>query len=175
MRIIETEAYQFDELSDTAKEKARDWWKEGNDYPFLSEEMEETAIDLLLKYKIKDASDLKVYYSLSYCQGDGAMVEFVADWKAWRVTVKQYGHYSHERSTTIELTSNKTGEYAPAETETDFEENVYIPMCLELKKYGYDFIDTENEDEYVDENILANEYEFHAEGARIWKWTPFIL
>jgi len=30
MRIIETKVYKFDELSDEAKEKARDWWKEAS-------------------------------------------------------------------------------------------------------------------------------------------------
>ena len=46
-----------------------------------------------------------------------------------------------------------------------------------IRKVTWDYIrehgvlhiedDTENEDVYVDENILANEYEFDAEGARI--------
>ena len=30
MRIKETKVYQFDELSDKAKEKARDWWREAS-------------------------------------------------------------------------------------------------------------------------------------------------
>ena len=30
MRIRKTKVYQYDELSDKAKEKARDWYREGN-------------------------------------------------------------------------------------------------------------------------------------------------
>jgi hypothetical protein len=166
MKIIETNVYTFDELDEKAKEEARDWYRQGNDYAFLSEAMQEYASDLLLKNKIKDVDGLKVYYSLSYSQGDGAMVEMVATWKAWRVTVKQRGHHSHERSTDITLASIKTGEYAPDVTAKDFEENVYIPMCKQLAKYGYDFIEYEDINESVNEMILANEYTFTIDGVR---------
>lgn len=37
MRTIETTIYTFEELSDTAKEKARNWYREGFDYPWWSE------------------------------------------------------------------------------------------------------------------------------------------
>lgn len=65
----------FDALSKEAKEVARKWWKEGNDYPFLSESIKE-FITQKLETAGYDVSDLKVYYSLSYCQGDG--VSFTA-------------------------------------------------------------------------------------------------
>ena len=165
MKIIETKVYTFDELSDEAKETARAWYREGNDYPFLSDYMQEEAGELLKKAKIK-TDDFKVYYSLSYSQGDGAMIELEGTWKAWNVKVTQSGHYSHERSTTIALSSMKTGEYAPEEKEKDFEENVYIPVCIALKKYGYECIEYENSNESVDETIQANEYTFTEDGTR---------
>jgi hypothetical protein len=37
MRIVEEKVYQFEELEDEAKEKARDWWREVADYPFYDE------------------------------------------------------------------------------------------------------------------------------------------
>lgn len=163
MKIIETKVYTFEELSPEAKEKAREWYREGNDYPYLEEEMNYKAGELLKKAGIKNA-DYSVLYSLSYSQGDGAMIKLTADWKAWRVVVKNSGHYSHERSTTIELTSLRTGEYAPVKTVEDFEENVYIPLCIELRDYGYDCIDYEDSDESVDEMLIANDFEFTSEG-----------
>ena len=166
MKTIETNVYTFEELDEKAKEKAREWFRDGNDYTFLNEAMEEHAIGLLAKAKIKDVGEFRVFYSLSHSQGDGAMIELDATWRAWRITVKQRGHYSHERSTEITLTSLKTGEYAPDARFKDFEDNVYIPMCLALKKYGYDYIEYEDSNECIDENIIRNEYTFTIDGER---------
>lgn len=165
MRTIETKVYTFDELDEKAKDKARTWWKECNDYPFLSEAMHEEAGELLKKAHIK-AETYSTYYSLGYCQGDGAMIALSGTWKSWNVSVKQVGIYSHERSTDITLTSTKTGDYAPEKTAKDFEENLYIPLCKKLRDYGYALIEEENSDEYVEGTILANEYTFTIDGKR---------
>jgi hypothetical protein len=37
METIEINLYAFDELSDEAKERAREWWRESLDYPWWSE------------------------------------------------------------------------------------------------------------------------------------------
>lgn len=37
MRTVETQVFQFDELSDAAKEKARDWYRSGDSYPWAEE------------------------------------------------------------------------------------------------------------------------------------------
>lgn len=165
MKIIETTVYTYNELSDDAKKEARDWYRAGNNYYFLSESMNEYACELLKKNKIK-SDYFQVYYSLSYSQGDGAMVELTGQWKAWRVSVKQAGYYNHERSTSITLTSVKTGEYAPDKTAEDFEENVYIPMCKKLAQFGYDFIESEDNDDNIAINIVLNEYTFTGDGKR---------
>ena len=39
MEIVEIEVYAFDELDEDAKEKARDWYRDGIDYPWFSEAM----------------------------------------------------------------------------------------------------------------------------------------
>lgn len=163
-RIIETEVFTFDELSEEAKEVARQWYREGNDYPFLSEFMDIKAGELLLDAKI--SGEHKVFYSLGYCQGDGAMVELTGDWKAWHVSVKHAGHYYHERSTTITLESRRTGQPAPVATIERFQEEVYVPLCKALRDFGYECIEDENSNESVDETIRANEYEFTSDGKR---------
>lgn len=58
--------YQFDELSAEAKEKVKDWylsdpWR-AEDFTSMAEEYMKTLFD---------GTELKVQYSLSYCQGDG--------------------------------------------------------------------------------------------------------
>lgn len=87
MRTIETTVYKYEELSDEAKEKARDWWRQcenesgTNDFAeFVIEDAAQVAIlmgidlcqtrvDLMGSgYRYKPT----IYYSGFYCQGDGA-------------------------------------------------------------------------------------------------------
>lgn len=156
--------YTFDELNEKAKEKARDWWKQGNDYPFLTEAMTEHALDLLAENKI-EANNVKVFYSLTYCQGDGAMIEMTGKWGKFYFQVKQSGHYYHYNSKVINLTVDETGEDADEEDYDEFNE-LYIDICQKLARYGYDYIEDEDKDERVDETILMNEYTFLADGTR---------
>lgn len=84
MRKIEKviNVYKFDELSDSVKRKVLDnrMETEKNDYCnfCLESDMGEKARELLDTY-FKNATFEDVYYSLSYCQGDGAMVTFSID------------------------------------------------------------------------------------------------
>ena len=57
--------YDFSELSEEAKEKAKSWYLDGQEPEIFTENCEEN-----LAYLFPN-SDLKVQYSLSYCQGDG--------------------------------------------------------------------------------------------------------
>jgi hypothetical protein len=165
MEIIETKVYEFDELSEEAKESAREWYRSGNDYYFLSEQMDEKLHELLKKNKIK-CDNPKINYSLSYCQGDGAMFEGTIKWKSYTATIKQSGHYYHYNSKDIStLESIKTGKYASDEVEQEFEE-LYVKICKELANYGYECIEYENSDASVDETIRANGYTFTETGTR---------
>jgi hypothetical protein len=69
MRIIETKAYKFDELSEEAKgnaiENFRSHQQQNGDYLFFfAENCSEQA-------KEKGFEEIDLTYSLSYCQGDG--------------------------------------------------------------------------------------------------------
>ena len=57
--------YKYNELSEEAKEKVRQWWLETQDSYGFTEDVKED-----LKCLFGD-NDLDVQYSLSYCQGDG--------------------------------------------------------------------------------------------------------
>lgn len=72
MRTIETKAYTFTELSNEAKERARDWYRDGD------------SIDLdTWTYREKLESmgfeGVKIYYSGFWSQGDGACFEGTLD------------------------------------------------------------------------------------------------
>lgn len=67
--------YKFEELSEQAKEKARDWYKGTmtNDFTAESETITENMIDYIKNEggAGESISDLDVSWSLSCCQGDG--------------------------------------------------------------------------------------------------------
>jgi|SRR5579872_125824 len=72
-KTVEITTYSFDELDDAAKEKAREWFREGMyECDQLSELLEQD-----LGYYGFDG--FKCYFSLNYCQGDGVDFEGVVD------------------------------------------------------------------------------------------------
>ena len=80
MRTIEKNVYTFDELSDDVKNKLIEERKKGifecyMEFSFY-DDMVDKAGEILKDYFGKDSEFVNTYYSLSYCQGDGAMIEF---------------------------------------------------------------------------------------------------
>lgn len=62
---MEYKVYKYSELSEEAKAKAKGWFLAGQEASIFTENCEE---DL---YNLFGENELKVQYSLSYCQGDG--------------------------------------------------------------------------------------------------------
>lgn len=148
MRKIEKiiNVYNFDELSESAKEKAlTDRMEiEKNDYCelYLEEDMQEKTKELLDKY-FKGAIFNNVYYSLSYCQGDGAMIEFsigIEDFNKYyhafndkemrfllenniieKIEVKHVGRYYHKYAFDINISYNNSyWEYGYDDVKDDY-------------------------------------------------------
>lgn len=93
MKVIETNVYEYDELSDSAKEKAREWYKRNNDDNYWSEWIIEEAaaqgelLGITFKEQAKESRSGKplpskpcIYWSGFWCQGDGACFE--GSWSA---------------------------------------------------------------------------------------------
>lgn len=70
MRIIETTVYQYNELSESAKQKARDWYT-GEWFEFYADNVIEDVQQIAA---ILGVSDCKVLYSGFWSQGDGACI-----------------------------------------------------------------------------------------------------
>lgn len=169
MKIIKIKLYSYDELSQEAKDKAReDYNSEGDNTPFLTDDFREYIHEELTArgYTVEGIStsenpSIVPYYSLSYSQGDGLMFEAtVTDKKGNSYTIKHSGHYYHERSTQIEGVDQEGNEIGTK----DFEENVYIPICKAVAQRGYDEIEYANSEESFRETCEANEYTFEANG-----------
>lgn len=75
MKTIETKVYEFAELDEAAKERAREWWREVAEFDadFVIEDFKEIAGKLGLTVD-------NVYWSGFCSQGDGA--SFTGEWRA---------------------------------------------------------------------------------------------
>lgn len=162
MRHFTETVYNFDELTPEVQAKVLDHFRETEDFPFLSEDMRYCALELLANNGISVDGDIKVYYDLGYSQGDGAMFEGDFDWKHYHAWVRQSGRYSHYNSKTIEMQTAK-GNDVTAKVATEFNE-LYIDICRQLERYGYDIMENALTDVNLTDMIEANEYEFYADG-----------
>ncbi len=150
MRTIETKIYTFDELTERAKEKARDWWRIGSlDYEWWEGAFEEaeriglkiTEFDISNPRRAEGkllASPTEICSLLLANHGETCgTYQFARNY----FKAKRNG----ERTDTKEFTRALMEEYA---------------IMLE-KEYEYLL-----SDESVDESIRANEYEFTEDGKR---------
>lgn len=203
-RIIEKTVYQFSELSDKAKEKARDWFRscsDSSDLDFVLEDFIRIAdlIGLELSTRSvklmsgKTRQEPEIYYSVAYCQGDyaafsgtwsykkgclKAIVDYVpqdktlhaivSDWQALQKT-----SFYRLRAICSEKRGNQycnevLNPYLCDETvNTDIEKqagNIVHRLSSWLYSALRDEVDYQSSDEYVDEVITANEYEFYENG-----------
>lgn len=159
--------YNFDELSDEAKEKALNYFRENNWYDFLGDDLQYKLEELLKDNNIHFDELPKVYYSLGYSQGDGVMFEGTVKWKYYTVEIRQSGHYYHYNSKQFwNFENSRTGREVSDKVYKQFDE-LYVRICKELEKYGYDIIEYEQSEEYLKEMIEGNEYEFTEDGKLI--------
>ena len=196
MRIIETEAYTFDELSDDIKEKVIDSFREDkNEYLHLDFFKEDCV------YQLEELGFVnpKIQYSLGYCQGDGLSFEADEYTKLKDLYIEELGkgkEYTAQLladNSTFICTGNK-GRYCYAST-SDIDlyienhtstinmdcdninnvvdivrtklEDLYVDICSNLEKQGYDEIEYQLSDECIIEDIKCNEYEFTKYGKLI--------
>lgn len=167
--------YSFGELSDKAKQRAIDLWYEHEDYPFLQENLE---------YQLKELdkkgifSDVKLQYSLSYCQGDGLSFKANIDISKWTKNKKvieavysagstgNTGSYSYASESQIVIES----ENASAETEKKIdaiEKEIaayYMDICRKLEKSGYAELEYRMDFKEFEEHAEANDYEYLENG-----------
>ena len=167
MRSFTTEhiVYSFDELSAEVQSKVIEEFQQREfEYGFewLTVDMQYKLEELLKQNGIKK-SEVKVFYSLSYCQGDGAMFEGWIQYKSWGINIKHSGRYYHHNSKTFTIESVNTGSEAPQKIYEEFN-NLYVDICKELERYGYNAIEAATTEEAIKELISSNEYEFYTNG-----------
>ena len=210
MRTKETQVFKYEELDDSAKERARDWYRgegDGLDHDWweCSYEWINTAAELIgIDINSRPAKNMKgepikgqlrIFFSGFSSQGDGACFEGryeyrkgsskavrkefpmdtglhrIADDLArlqkahfYRLTarVEHRGHYSHPGCTVID--TDGFNEDASDEDLRDYLRDFMHWMYQHLEK-EYEYLTS---DEAVEENIIANDYEFDSQGRREW-------
>jgi hypothetical protein len=155
-------------LSDEAKQKAIDNEREAiqeSGFEWLPDDMQYKLDELLAIHKLKANGTPKVYYRLSYSQGDGAMFEGTFQWRGYEVAIKQAGMYYHSNSKHIYI-ETRYGNEAKQSVYDEFDE-LYTDMSRELERYGYDVIEDAESDESIVEILKANECEFYEDGSMV--------
>lgn len=197
MRTIETKVYQYNELSDTAKQKARDWYT-GEGFEFDADGVIEDVQQIA---NIIGVSDCAVFYSGFWSQGDGACINGRYSYsKGALKRIKEYapldmilhnivkrlqdaqrrgfykttckithsGGYCHYNSMDFDFYNHILGEYSIS---SEALENKIIECFQDFAKWIYKHLESNYEyqisDEVVEENIIINEYEFTEGGKRV--------
>ena len=193
--------YTFDELSDEAKEMARDWYRSVSDSDYVNDCIEEQLTQEIYETFLCLVDDFKLSFSLSNCQGDG--VSFTATLPVYNEKTKSLyekifgdkmtrnikrvlpflkikfvrngrNYYCHKYTVDTETSYNSGYECVSTsrvDSVADDIESIIndwrCSVCDELESYGYDIIEYINSDEYIDEEIISNKYEFTKDG-KIW-------
>ena len=189
MREITKTVYTYEELNDTAKERARQKYGmfDDHDAEILTDAFEEELEEL-------GYTDADVRWSLSCCQGDG--VSFTGEWSGAELRAicnRVYNgdipkninriipfikvefrridsYYAHARTvyTDVDLFNGDrdlSSRFIDAMTELRKSINVdRIEVCGKLEKIGYAQIDWVESAENFAEMCEANEWEFYEDG-----------
>ena len=206
-RTIEKTIYQFSELSDEAKEKAREWFKSTADFSDLDNVISDfcSIADILglelSTYPVrlmngKTRNDPALYYSVGYSQSDYAA--FTGTWKYKKGAAKAIREYAPVDKVLHAIVDdwqalNKRHFYRLRAICSENRGNQYVNEVLQgyssrydeeavnletereaenlvdrLASWLYDSLraecDYQSSDEYVDENIACNGYEFDENG-----------
>lgn len=164
MKIIETKVFTFDELSDKAKEKARDWYREGAFDDRWYDQVYEDAENIGLKITSFDtgrSQEIEGDFTGSHTETADKIIkdhgEHCQTFKLAKNFLEERNELSkawHEDEDAVdEKIENLEGEFKKDLL------NEYLSMLGKELEYL-------QSDESVDENIRANEYTFTEEGKR---------
>lgn len=195
MREIIVKLYKFEELDDKAKSKARDWFVgclDSTDYDTTECDILERAKTLGFECALRwsgfgnqgdgaclvgwwKAADLKVGATQQECPQDTKLHEIAeglekikAAFPCSRGAISHHGHYSHENSNIIAFELDRDAETVDEAAEME-QTKEFKDLARSLMRWAYKQLDAQNDwlhsEEYVDEALIANEYEFTEDGA----------
>ena len=188
MRVLETNIYSFDELSDDAKDRAREWWRDGflqdSDWHIFTIDDAKECL-ALLGFTVAD-----ILYTGFWSQGDGAC--FTGSWSASDVKPVRAMRAHAPKDDTLLRLSRDLNRLARRDKEAcatlthrdrychemtigfdgkakhDDTRDSIVELARDAMRWVYRQLEQEYEyqtaNEQVDDAIRANEYEFTAQG-----------
>jgi hypothetical protein len=158
MRIIETKAYQYAELSDKAKEKARDWYRNasaGDSYwsESVIEDAATVAGFLGVTLRTHDVPlhgggtrrDPCIFFSGFWSQGDGACFE--GSWSAKDVNLAALKGYAPTDKTLTQICTalaDIAAEYPDASATIKHSGHYYHSGCMDVEAYSGIYADDDD-------------------------------
>jgi hypothetical protein len=171
MKVLSVTVYEFDELSDEAKKKAREWWREGALNHDWWEGVYDDAITVGLKIKSFDL-DRNRHAKGEFIHSAPKVAELILkDHGDTCETYKTASAFLKERDEAIDTAiKDENGEIQDEraldqkldDIESDFLKSILEDYSIILQKeYEYQL-----SDEVGDETIMANGYTFTEDGER---------
>ena len=154
MRTETINIYQFEELSDDAKETARQWYREASSYDEWWWSVYEDAEQIGIKITSFDDHNITGEFILS---AQSVINKIKTDHGPQCETYKTAMEYDGKT-----ITEDEEGyEVVEDDIIDDFLHDILEDYRITLKK-EYEWL---NDDEQVDDNIICNEYEFTSDGS----------
>ena len=173
METIETQVFTFDELSDKAKEKARDWFREGQDnsWPWecVQEDAKQIGLNITELQTCRSSSNKGEFTTCAIDCAELVIANHGPDCEIYK-TAKDFKeqHDKAIESFPVDSGGERTQEQESAiDALLDGLEHEFKHALLEDYRIMYDKeIDYQQSDEVVDENIRCNDYTFTVDGKR---------
>lgn len=195
-RTIETKVFYFDQLSDEAKEKARDWWRQcESEDPAWEAERRQTLEAFCKRFPVEarnweyDCSGFRMSKIWNADRDSGEihgsrLIALMLNWFGplvlWEPKAyEKNGKKRHSKVLMVERSCPFTGYYLDdvmldpirAYLKKPDMEKTYKDLMAEcLDAWGKACVDDVADslkDEQVDDAIISNEYEFDEEGGRV--------
>ena len=189
MRTVRTKVYNFEELSQEAKQVAIERYRNNTTEVFL-DMFQEDCIEAIEEAGF--SGGIQLQYDLGYSQGDGLSfscdyftklselftevlgegkqktIDCIIDNCSFELSGNN-GRYCFASKSDLDLTlENYNRDYDNIESVVEKVreklENIYVELCKDLEKKGYAEIEWQNSDEYIEQEIISNEYEFTKDG-----------
>ena len=155
MRVLTVGAFRFQDLEDEAKERAREWYREGLDYPWFSESID--SIRAFAKHFGVSLMDWEIGGGRNYIKTDATNANF----RGVRLDSINRDHMPTGYCLDADLWEafydefKKTGDAKHA-----FEQALEAALCAVQRDIEYQY-----SNEAVDESLRFNEYEFNSDGS----------
>jgi hypothetical protein len=155
MRVLTVEAFRFQDLEDEAKERAREWYRDGLDYPWFSESID--SIRAFAKHFGVSLMDWEIGGGRNYIKTDATNANF----RGVRLDSINRDHMPTGYCLDADLWEafydefKKTGDAKHA-----FEQALEAALCAVQRDIEYQY-----SNEAVDESLRINEYEFNSNGS----------